>query len=83
MDFSTASDPTALAELEAVRAILAGVAVPLDEIARAMPPAQCVWTGTAYEAYYRNIDQLFLQVAALVSSVADARAAITSAISAL
>ena len=83
MDFSTASDPTALAELQAVRGILAGVTVPLDEIERAMPPAQCVWTGTAFEAYYRNIDQLFLQVAALTSNLADARAAISGAISAL
>ena len=79
----TASAPAALAELQAVRSILAGVAVPLDEIARAMPQPRCVWTGTAYESYYRNIDQLFLQVAALVSSVADARAAVTNAISAL
>lgn len=79
----TASAPTALAELQAVRSILAGVTVPLDEIARAMPQPRCVWTGTAYEAYYRNIDQLFLQVAALVSSVADARTAITNAISAV
>jgi len=83
MDILTASAPTALAELQAVRSILAGVAVPLDEIARAMPQPRCVWTGTAYESYYRNIDQLFLQVAALVSSVADARAAVTNAISAL
>ena len=83
MDILTASAPTALAELQAVRSILAGVTVPLDEIARAMPQPRCVWTGTAYEAYYRNIDQLFLQVAGLVSSVADARGAVHNAISAL
>ena len=77
------SDPLALAELLSVQGILAGVAMPLDEIERAMPPAQCVWTGTAYEAYYTNIEQLVLQIAALVSGLADARAAINSAISAL
>lgn len=77
------SDPLALAELLSVQGALAGVAVPLDEIERAMPSAQCVWTGTAYETYYTNIEQLILQIAALLSSMADARSAISSAISAL
>ena len=76
------SDPIALAELLSVQGILAGVTVALDEVERAMPLAQCVWTGTAFEAYAANINQLFVQVAALTSNLADARAAIASAISA-
>ena len=82
MEILTGTDPVMLAELQAVQGILAGVAVAIDEVERNLPPQQCTWKGSAYEAYSLNISQLFTQYAELVASIADARAAISSAIAA-
>lgn len=75
------SDPIALAELLSVQGILAGVTVALDEVERAMPPMACTWQGSARQAYALNLTQLNTQVGTLVSRIADARAAVSSAIS--
>jgi uncharacterized protein YukE len=41
----------------------------------------CTWQGTARESYARNLEQLVAQATTMVGSIADARAAISSAIS--
>lgn len=82
MDLAIATDSTALAELQAVHGILAGVTAALDEVERNLPPMACVWQGTARDAYAANLTQLFSQVTTMVSSIANAKAAIASAISA-
>jgi uncharacterized protein YukE len=82
MDYATATDPVVLAELQAVQGILAGVTVALDEAERNMPPMACTWQGSARQSYARNLEQLLTQVTTLVTSIADARAAVASAISA-
>lgn len=81
MDASLATAPAAIDDLLAVQGILAGVAVALDQVALSMPPVVCTWRGTARDAYGKNLEQLNTQFALLVPSVANARAAIASAIS--
>jgi hypothetical protein len=84
MESLASADPVAtLAELQAVQGMLAGAATAVDFVVQAMPPIACTWKGTAREAYARNLEQLFAQVGNLTSSIADARAAVTSAIGSL
>lgn len=75
-------DAIALDELLAVQAVLAGLTVVLDEVERSMPPIVCTWRGTAREAYGANLMQLSAQFCSIVESIRDARAAISSALSA-
>lgn len=82
MDYCTSTDPTALAELQAVQGILAGVTVALDEVERSLPPIACTWQGSARQSYARNLTRLVATVGTLTTSIADARAAVASAISA-
>ena len=82
MDYCTTADPIVLAELQAVQGILAGVTVALDEVERSLPPMACTWQGSARQNYARNLTQLSAQVGTLTSSIADARAAVASAMSA-
>ncbi len=70
-------------DLLAVQGILAGVTAVLDQVERSMPPIVCTWSGTARSAYGANLMQLSAQFATLVASIANARAAVTSAISAV
>jgi hypothetical protein len=81
MDATLATAPAAIDDLLAVQGILAGVSAMLDEVERSMPPIVCTWHGTAREAYGRNLSYLSSQFALLVPSIANARAAIASAIS--
>ena len=81
MDASLATAPPAIDDLLAVQGILAGVTAMLDEVERSMPPIVCTWRGTAREAYGKNLIYLSDQFALLGPSIADARAAIASAIS--
>jgi hypothetical protein len=76
-----ATTPTAIDDLLSVQGILAGITVVLDEVARSMPPVVCTWRGTAREAYGQNLMYLSGQFALLSPSIANARAAIASAIS--
>jgi len=81
MSNSTAPDPVVLAELQSVQGILTGVTAALDEVERNLPPMACTWQGSARQQYVRNLDYLFAQVGVMVTRIADARAAIASAIS--
>ena len=82
MDASPATAPIAIDDLLAVQGILAGVTAMLDEVERSMPPIVCTWRGTAREAYGKNLIYMSDHFALLGPSIADARAAIASAISA-
>ena len=81
MDASLAPAPIAIDDLLAVQGILAGVTAMLDDIERSMPPIVCTWRGTARQEYGKNLIYLSDQFALLGPSIADARAAIASAIS--
>lgn len=81
MDVSLATAPPAIDDLLAVQGILAGLTAVLEDVERSLPPVVCTWRGSAREAYGLNLMQLNTQFALLVPSIANARAAIASAIS--
>ena len=72
---------TSIDDLLTVQGILAGLTAVLEDVERSMPPVVCTWRGTARDAYGKNLMQLSTQFALLVPSVANARAAVASAIS--
>jgi len=81
MDASLATAPVSIDDLLAVQGILAGLTAVLDDIERSMPPIVCTWQGTARAVYGKNLIYMSDHFALLGPSIADARAAIASAIS--
>ena len=75
-------ESTALDELLAVQGILGGTSAAIDDALRALPPIVCTWQGTARDAYALNLDYIRGRLATMVASLDDARAAVSSAMSA-
>ena len=82
MDYCSATDSSVISELLIVQAILAGTDAALGEAQRSLPPLSCTWEGTARQVYALNLTYLVELVGRMAANIADARSAVSSAISA-